>query len=312
VLYPSSPFEDGFLRGQRLYSLPGAGSYSRGWTVRGASGVGYLYAVASDEPLNLRALRGLFPGQSRASWRGERVVYGDPFEALDRLSRLLVPDPGYGGFAEDWFSYHVGQRYTHPRYACYDSYGSWYSSRSIYYDSCDRVRVLLVQVPYYYDTRYYRGDRRVYYARGGYYGRDGYYYDDRYGRRSQPSHGYKERTDVRGGDSRGYSRRPAPPPSRPAGSYTSQREDEPPQQQEPRVVRPERQRPTFERRSPEPSPPSESRRPEPRSEPRTETRREAPPERRPETRREAPPARQPSSDNSPSRPSAPRVRPPTE
>jgi hypothetical protein len=321
VLFPSQPGDDGYLRGGRAYSVRPRGSQYV--SMRGGYGIGYIFAVASNEPLDERVIRDLHYRRV-GSWDPNYNVYGDPFRAMERYERMLVGDWGYGEHDSDYYTYHVGRRYTHPRYACYDSYGSWYSSRSVYYDSCDRVRVLLVQVPYYYDTRYYRGDRRVYYARGnGYYGNGYYgngYYDDRY-RRTQPTHGYKERTDVRD-DSRGYSRRPAPP-ARGAGSYT-QREGEPEQQQEPRVVRPERQRPTFERRSPDSSPPSESRRPEPRSEPRTETRREPPPERRTETRREppperrtetrreAPPARQPSSDNSSSRPSAPRVRPPTE
>jgi hypothetical protein len=299
VLFPSSPGDDGYLRGGRAYSVrPRGAQYI---SMRGGYGIGYVFAVASSEPLDNRVLRDLHYRRA-GSWDPNYNVYGDPFRAMERYERLLVGDWGWGEHDSDYYTYHVGRRYTHPRYACYDSYGAWYGSRSVYYDSCDRVRVLLVQVPYYYDTRYYRGDRRVYYARGsGYYGNG--YYDDRY-RRTQPTHGYKERTDVREG-SRGYSRRPAPPASRGAGTYTTQRDDEPQQQQEPRVVRPERQRPTFERRSPEPS---ESRRPEPR----TETRREAPPERRSEPRREAPPARQPSSDNAPSERSAPRVRPPTE
>ena len=303
VLFPSQPGDDGYLRGGRAYSLRPRGSQYI--SLRGGYGIGYVFAVASSEPLDDRVLRDLHYRRV-GSWDPDYNVYGDPFRAMDRYERMLVGGWGYGEHDSDYYTYHVGRRYTHPRYACYDSYGSWYSSRSVYYDSCDRVRVLLVQVPYYYDTRYYRGNRRVYYARGGsgYYGNG--YYDDRY-RRTQPTHGYKERTDVRD-ESRGYSRRPAPPASRGAGSYTAEREGEPQQQQEPRVVRPERQRPTFERRSPEPSSSGESRRPEPR----TETRREAPPERRTETRREAPPAREPSGDNAPSRPSAPRVRPPTE
>ncbi|HEX8670275.1 MAG TPA: DUF4384 domain-containing protein, partial [Longimicrobium sp.] len=277
VLFPSSPGDDGYLRGGRAYSVRPRGSQYV--SMRGGYGIGYIFAVASNEPLDERVIRDLHYRRV-GSWDPNYNVYGDPFRAMERYERMLVGDWGYGEHDSDYYTYHVGRRYTHPRYACYDSYGSWYSSRSVYYDSCDRVRVLLVQVPYYYDTRYYRGDRRVYYARGnGYYGNGYYgngYYDDRY-RRTQPTHGYKERTDVRD-DSRGYSRRPAPPASRGAGSYTQQPQGEPEQQQEPRVVRPERQRPTFERRSPDSSPPSESRRPEPRSEPRTETRREPPPE----------------------------------
>jgi hypothetical protein len=304
VLHPRSPGDDGYLRGGRAHVL-----HPRGYSylsVRGGYGIGYVFAVASQEPLDSRVLRDLYYRRA-GSWSPEYSVYGDPFRAMDRFERMLVLDYEYGEHDSDYYSYHVGRRHSHPRYACYDSYGSWYGSRGAYYDSCDRVRVLLVQVPYYYDTRYYRGDRRVYYGRN-----DGYYYDDRYGRRMQPTHGYKERTDVRseGGLSRGDSRRPAPPAQRGSGSYTAERDG----QQEPRVTRPERTRPTFERRPAEA--PTETRRAEPparREEPRREApRREEPrPQevRREEPRREASP---PSRESAPAERSSPRVRPPSE
>ena len=298
VLHPRTPGDDGYLRGGRVHTL-----HPRGYSylsVRGGYGIGYIFAVASQEPLDSRALRDLYYRRA-GSWSPEYSVYGDPFRAMDRFERMLVGDYEYGDHDSDYYSYHVGRRYTHPRYACYDSYGSWYSHRGAYYDSCDRVRVLLVQAPYYYDTRYYRGDRRVYY-----YGRNnGYYYDDRYSRRTQPTHGYKERTDVRG-DANGRrteSRRPAPPAARGAGSYDRDA------QQEPRVTRPERTRPTFERRPPESG--TSTRRADPPAR-REEPRREAP--RREEVRREEPrrETREPSRESAPAERSSPRVRPPSE
>ncbi len=294
VLHPRSPGDDGYLRGGRVHLL-----HPRGYSylsVRGGYGIGYVLAIASDEPLDGRVLRDLYYRRT-GSWSSEYGVYGDPFRAMERFERMLTG--GYGYSESDYYSYHVGRRYTHPRYACYDNYGSWYGNRNTYYDSCDRVRVLLVQVPYYYDTRYYRGDRRVYYASRS----NGYYYDDRYARRTQPTHGYKERTDVRddAGGRRTDSRRPAPPAARGAGSYTADRDA----QQEPRVTRPERTRPTFERRPPEAS--SGARRAEP------PPRREAPAARREEPRREAPPRQErPSRESAPAERSSPRVRPPSE
>ena len=312
LLFPSTHGDDGYLRGGRSYGLRTRGDQYL--NVRGGYGIGYVFAIASDEPMDPRALREL--SYRRAGrWDSRYSVYGDPFEAMERLERTLVS--GYGDYETDYYSYHVGRRYTHPRYACYNGYGSWYHSRAASWDSCDRVRVVLVRVPYYYDTRYYRGDRRVVYR--GYDRR----YDDRYGRRApEPEHGYKERTDVRAEAPRGtsYSRRPAPPAREPGydGTYTTGREydrDEPRQEgrgrqeQEGRATRPERERPTFQRRAPEASPPSreEGRRAEPRSEPR-----ETAQPRREEPRRESPPARESSKESSPrERPSA-RVAPPRE
>ncbi|HEX8429743.1 MAG TPA: hypothetical protein VF625_00595, partial [Longimicrobium sp.] len=209
---------------------------------------------------------------------------------------------------------------SHPRYACYDGYGSWYSSRTAYYDSCDRVRGLLVNVPYYYDTRYYRGDRRVVYTRN-----NGYYDNTPLQRRgaTQATHGYKERTDVRESPARrtGYERRPEPsagtPVAREDGSRLAEGRQQEPRQQEPRTTtRPERRRPTFQRRPAEAEPArrEEPRREEPRrEEPRREEPRRAEPRR--EEPRSAPPrreeAREPSSTRSaPAERTSPRARPP--
>ncbi|HET6231557.1 MAG TPA: DUF4384 domain-containing protein [Longimicrobiaceae bacterium] len=279
MLFPSSPYEDGYLLGRRLYSLPNSG-VSRAWTVRGSSGVGYLFAVASSEPLDFRSIRGLF-GYRQAGWQDDRVVYGDPFYAMDRIARALVPDWGYVDHDEDSFSYQVGGHYSYPRYACYDGYGSWYLARNSVYESCDRVRTLLREQPYYYDTRAFRGDRRTYYERGRTY---------------QPRYGYKEST------------RP------PAQGYTGRRSDNPTVNRPPRrsdnangsgggVAEPTRQRPTLERR-PRDGDPGTRQAPPAREAPRETPRAAAPP--RDVPRAAAPPPR-PAPDKGES---SPRARPP--
>jgi hypothetical protein len=287
-------------------------------------------AVASDEPLDLRRVRDYYDRRS-VSWDPDLNVYGDPFRAMERFARMLVPDydDGYGSF--DWYSYSVGStRYRFPRYACYDSYGAWYTSRSPYYDSCDRVRVLLVEVPYYYDTRYYHGDRSRYWGR--WYGSDYAYrrgYNDGY--RSVPQHGYKEggypydRANGYGG--RGSAPRSVDAPRRGDGQ----------QQGGGDVQQPSRTRPTLQRRPPETdpvtvtpqgsprrvdaqppryeprtreAPRAEPPRSEPRSEPRVEPRSE------PRSEPRAEPRSEPQSSGSSGRAAppaeSPRVRPPSE
>ena len=309
-LYPRSPSDDGYVQGGRTYSLPFYGSQ---WlSIRGGYGIGYVFAVASDEPLDLYRYRDLFYGRRAAGWNREYSVYGDPFYAMERYERGLVPDWDYGYHDSDVASYHVGRRYTHPRYACYDSYGAWYSSRSAYYSDCDVVRILLRERPYYYDTRYYRGDRRVYYGRYYRYGD----YRERYGSadRRDPPHRYKEETGERGGSTRGGA-----PPRRPevSGGSSSQEGGQDRSrysgQEGERVAPPSRERPTLQRRPPTTEPlrrgggeareeprRDEPRRVEPRREApqprqveprREEPRRESPPVRREEPRRESPPAR---------------------
>ena len=180
ILFPYSQHDDGWVRRGSINLGSRGLQYLN---VRGGYGMGYLLAVVLDEPLELWRVRDLYSPRY-ASWDGNRSVYGDPFYAMDEIVRAVVPEHAYGYESVDYYTYHVGRRrYSYPRYACYDGFGSWY--HDTYYDyygrgSCDRVRVILVNRPYYYDTYRWRGSRRVYYDR--------YYYRTA---RSRPLHGYK-------------------------------------------------------------------------------------------------------------------------
>jgi hypothetical protein len=188
VIFPRSYNDDGWVEGGRTLNLGSRGGLEY-LNVRGGYGMGYVMAVALDEPLEMWRMRDMYDARP-ASWDGGRSVYGDPFYAMDEIVRAVVPEQAYGYESVDYYTYHVGRRrYDYPRYACYDAYGPWYYDT--YYDyygrgSCDRVRLLLVHRPYYYDTYRWRGSRRVYYDR--------YYFPTT---RTRPLHGYKERTDGR-------------------------------------------------------------------------------------------------------------------
>ncbi|MBW3572678.1 MAG: DUF4384 domain-containing protein, partial [Gemmatimonadetes bacterium] len=184
ILYPRSEYDDGWVQRGRTLSLGSRGRYDH-LNVRGGHGVGYVLAVALDEPLELWRVRDLYRPRF-AGWDSNRSIYGDPFYAMDEIVRAIVPESAYGYESVDYYTYHIGRRYDYPRYACYDGFGDWYHDTYYSYygrSRCDRVRVILVHRPYYYDTYYWRGDRRVYYDR--------YYYRTA---RSRPLHGYKERT----------------------------------------------------------------------------------------------------------------------
>jgi uncharacterized membrane protein YgcG len=283
VLFPSSPYEDGFLQARRMYSLPSG--YSQSWTVRGAPGLGYVFAVASDQPLELRSIRSLFGRQASG---GEHVVYGDPYASMQRIARLLVPDWTYVGHAVDWYGYSLGGRFTHPRYACYDSYGSWYYGRGQQYDSCDRVRLTLRDDPNYYDTRYHRADRRIYAdTRDGGGDTHGYKVDPRaaensYTRRTptntRPGYGDAPRTDPPRRDV--TTRHDAP------ARDDRPRTDDRPRDERTRTAEPTRERPTLQRRE------GGERQEQPRSEPRAEPRSQPA---TPTSRRPDPPSRDPGS-----------------
>jgi len=212
IIFPYSEHDDGWIEGGRTVSLGSRGSYDYVRS-RGGYGMGYIMAVTLDEPLELWRVRELY-GVRTAGWDGSRSIFGDPFYAMDELVRAIVPEPSVGYEAVDYATYHVGQRrYRYPRYACYDGYGPWYTYRGVYWDDCDRVRILLVTYPWYYDTHRWRGSRRPYYER--------YYYRTA---RSRPLHGYKERTDGQAPPARSTSsaRRPEPASRRPTsggGAY---------------------------------------------------------------------------------------------
>lgn len=221
ILYPRSEYDDGWVQRGRTLTLGSRGRYDY-LNVRGGHGVGYVLAVALDEPLELWRVRDLYRPRF-AGWDGDRSIYGDPFYAMDEIVRAIVPENSYGYESVDYYTYHMGRRYDYPRYACYDGYGDWYhDSRYDYYgrSRCDRVRVILVNRPYYYDTYRWRGSRRVYYDR--------YYYRTA---RSRPLHGYKERTQSQAPPARSSTaqRRPgtsgtaSPPDARDGGGVRSDR-----------------------------------------------------------------------------------------
>jgi hypothetical protein len=161
-LFPASPWESDRVRGGRSYSLPRA--HTAGLPVSGRSGIGYIYLIASPAPLDYRNFSRARGGPWDWSYAG-RMVSGDPFWAMEQISRLLVP--GYAPYAADYFSYYVGGRHSYPAYACSDNFrgtrGGWGWSSS--YGSCSRLDLFLRQHPHYYDARRYRGDRRAYLAR---------------------------------------------------------------------------------------------------------------------------------------------------
>lgn len=212
IIYPYSENEDGWIEAGRTMHLGSRGGYDYVRS-RGGYGMGYIMAVTLDEPLELWRVRELY-GVRTAGWDGNRSIFGDPFYAMDELVRAIVPEPAVGYESVDYATYHVGRRYRYPRYACYDGFGPWYSYRGVYWDDCDRVRVLLVSYPWYYDTHRWRGSRRVYYER--------YYYRTA---RTRPLHGYKERTDGYAPSARTTSsaRRPAPPRRPTTGGSTYDR-----------------------------------------------------------------------------------------
>ena len=192
-LFPSSPWDEQYVAAGRVYSLPYRnGGFDRGTLVRGGPGIGYLYIVASPTPLDYR----YFQGRGGSGWDWSyagQSVHGDPFWALEQMTRYLVPNWGYSPLAVDYYSYHVEGRHRYPAYACSSlqarngwgwGWGGGYTPS--YYGACNRLDYYLRDNPYYFDAGRYRGDRRSYFRE----------YDS-----GGPTHRFKEDPDGRWSDS---------------------------------------------------------------------------------------------------------------
>ena len=269
VVYPASPWDNEFVRGQRTQTVRMRGNST--WTVRNSSGIGYFYIVASPGPLDFASFRGSAGSPWDWGYAG-RTVRGDPFLAFDQITRLLLPW-GNEPYSVDYYSYHVGRIHSYPTFACSDRYysGGWGWTPS--YGSCSRLNGFLRGQPYYYDTRRYRNDRRVVLRQWD---------------RLDPRHGFKE--------SPGQPARPvtprdnrAPAPSAQPAPGVDRREPVP--------ARPAPERATPARETPPRATPS-------RPPARGETSRSTPPAARPARE----PAREPARSTPPQR-STPAARP---
>ena len=154
TLFPREPWTDSYLRDEPQLELAGP-SGSRSFVVDDDPGIGYVFAVASPRPLDLR------PITRGDSWDYRLVdggrIQGDPYVALTDLAARLAPGARYD---YDLTPYYVGRRYDYPRFVCYDchaqaSYDEW----NPYHASCTRYRVVIRDDPSYYPYRY--GGRNV-------------------------------------------------------------------------------------------------------------------------------------------------------
>jgi len=154
VLFPREPWTDTYVREERELQVTGPRG-GRSFLVDDDPGVGYLFAVASSEPLDFRSI-------TRGDYWDYRLIdggriQGDPYVRLTDLAARLVPD---GDYDYDISPYYVDRRFDYPRFVCYDchayaSYREW----DPYQSSCTRYRVVIRDDPEYYPYRY--GGRNV-------------------------------------------------------------------------------------------------------------------------------------------------------
>lgn len=163
-VYPATPRDADFVRAGRVHSVGNYG-FGEGLRVGSEPGIGYLYLIASPVPLDYS----YFADQRGNAWSWYQTgqVSGDPFWAMEQIKRMLLPDWSEVPYEVSHYTYYVGGRHSYPSYACSsfgDGWGWGYSPAwASYYGACDRLDLFLRNNPYYFDSRRFRGDRRVWY-----------------------------------------------------------------------------------------------------------------------------------------------------
>jgi hypothetical protein len=152
LLFPDDPYEDGFVEGGRIYSLPNSGV---GYTLlaEGPPGIEYVAAVASYYPIAGQLPWYLDDAYENAGYREQYdleatvdevgAVRGDPFVAMRDIAYDILPERcAEGDYDADYTYFNVSRTFDHPRYVCYDCHGrtSWLDP---YEDVCTVVDIRL-------------------------------------------------------------------------------------------------------------------------------------------------------------------------
>ncbi len=152
ILFPIDPWEDNFARGGRTFEVLGR-DRDEAFRVDDYPGVGYVFAIASDDPFNYDDLIRGDHWDYRAISDGR--VRGDPYVAVSDIAERVAVE---GGYDYDVAQYSVEKHYDYPRFVCYDchAYASWR-----YWDPynayCSRFRIVIYDDWYYYPYRRYSG-----------------------------------------------------------------------------------------------------------------------------------------------------------
>jgi hypothetical protein len=156
LIYPQHPAAIDVVRGRRDYRL--LFPHAPTWRVSEDPGVGYLFMVASTEPLDLST----FPYDDYHGWDlgavGD-VVYSDPYVAIDDYVARIIPNWEQVPYALDFVTYSVGEvAYSYPRFLCYDCHTyQRYASWNPYDHTCSTFRVVIWDDPYFYPRYRYAG-----------------------------------------------------------------------------------------------------------------------------------------------------------
>lgn len=134
VLWPRSPLDDGFVFGGHEYNIPVTGA--RRLRVSAAEGEGFVEAVVSRYPFDLRRLELDFHHEQRAEKYNFQVA-GDPFLAMNEVNFAItgLEDPG-DYVVTNYLSYYVHREVEHPRYLCNQCHFEDDTAYHPYRDNC--------------------------------------------------------------------------------------------------------------------------------------------------------------------------------
>lgn len=162
VLFPREPWGESFVPAGRTLEVSGSRG-GRSFMVDDYPGVGYLFAVASPQPL-------AFDDIVRGDYWDYRLIdggriRGDPYLLLPRLAERITRGASYG---YDIAPYYVDRRFDYPRFVCYDchayaSYAAW----DPYQRACSRYRIVVYDDPTRYPYREGKGRHVVTPSRPG-------------------------------------------------------------------------------------------------------------------------------------------------
>jgi hypothetical protein len=221
ILFPRNPYDPNLAHGGESYTV-GNVDERDAFMVDDAPGVGYVFAVASQDPFIYDAFT------ASDHWSVQQIgglaegrIHGDPYSSLQELAQHIMAD-GYADYDTHLLPYYVEQRYQYPRFLCYDCHSYVpFAYWNPYSHFCSRFSLFVYYDPFYfypsywYPSRYYRGTNVVYVrprARGLYAfqregrGAPGIVYRDRRGTGMQAP---AER-GIRGADIGGVGSVPAP------------------------------------------------------------------------------------------------------
>ena len=151
ILYPYYPGMDNYVAGGKTYSVPGGG-YELALYIDEPVGMGYIEAVASDDPFYLDEWP--FLSQSYESVEGAEVIRritGDPFLSIDEINRKILPFAEELVYSDDFAMYYVEEVVHYPRYLCSDCHVPSYYHYEPYYYSCPSYYIVVYAYWYYND-----------------------------------------------------------------------------------------------------------------------------------------------------------------